>query len=413
VVEEYRWAQGRVIDSIFVVGNQKVRDFAVLREMELREGMKFDLVSFERDQRYIGDLGPFASVVIVVEPVGDDRCSLRITVTERPTLLLRLIYPVLDYDFNRERIRYGLKWNDTNFRSRLENFSVDATRDNFNNSNIAAQWSTRWLGWKQIGTLIRASYFRREGVSSNLLVAEQSRFRFAMSAPLRDSRIRSSQLLAGLGFANNLLSQQNTETELAFEDEVLISPNLGYVFDGRDSPLRPQWGRYFFLNVTANRVLNGPDRNYYILTNEIRLFRPLNEYTVLGIQSRLDYQFGEYPGYIRFNVGGSGSIRGYEPSDFRGANRMFQSLELRISPWAKRFYRLPIAGLSDFLLTMVVFVDGGIAWTHQRQFDPHNYHGGYGWGLRLYSPLQNVIRFDLAYDHYGRIRPYISTGVRF
>ena len=35
-VEEYRWAEGRVIDSIYVVGNEKVRDFAVLREMELR-----------------------------------------------------------------------------------------------------------------------------------------------------------------------------------------------------------------------------------------------------------------------------------------------------------------------------------------------------------------------------------------
>jgi outer membrane protein assembly factor BamA len=320
---------------------------------------------------------------------------------------------VLDYDFNNDRVRYGLKWNDTNFRSRLENFSVDVTRDNFSNTSAAVQWSTRWIGWKQIGSFVRASYFRREGVSSRVLISEQSRIRFAMSAPLRDSRIQVSQLLAGLGFANNLLSQQITESEIRFDDELLISPNVGYLFDRRDSPLRPQWGDYFFLNVTANRVVNGVDRNYYILTNELRFFRPLNEYTVLGAQSRLDYQFGEYPGYVRFNVGGASSIRGYEPSDFRGAHRMFQSLELRISPWAKRFYRVPIAGLSDFLLTMVVFVDGGIAWTHERQFTPRNYHSGYGWGLRLYSPLQNVIRFDLAYDRHGRIRPYITTGVRF
>ena len=130
----------------------KVKDIAILREMELRAGMPFDLASFERDQRYIGDLGVFSSVVITVDPLGDDMCSMRITVTERPTLLLKLIYPILEYDFNSERIRYGVKWNDRNFRKRLETVSVDVQRDNFNNDRAAIQWSTRWVGWKQIGT---------------------------------------------------------------------------------------------------------------------------------------------------------------------------------------------------------------------------------------------------------------------
>ena len=38
------------------------------------------------------------------------KARIRITVTERPTILLKLIYPVLDSNFDTERIRYGLKW---------------------------------------------------------------------------------------------------------------------------------------------------------------------------------------------------------------------------------------------------------------------------------------------------------------
>lgn len=411
--EEYRWAQGRTIDSISVVGNQKVKDIAILREMELRAGMPFDLASFERDQRYIGDLGVFSSVVITVDPLGDDMCSMRITVTERPTILLKLIYPILEYDFNSERIRYGVKWNDRNFRKRLETFSVDVQRDNFNNDRAAIQWSTRWMGWKQIGTFARASYFYREDPPGGLQIVEQGRVRVAAALPLSDSRIQVTQVLGGIGFADNRLGQPDGEGGTSFEDETLFSPNLGFSFDRRDSPLKPNWGDSFFLNLTGNRVLNGPDRNYFVLSNDIRSFRPINDYTVIGFHSRLDYQFGEFPKYIGFNVGGAGSIRGYEPSDFRGNHRTYQNLELRISPWAKRFYRLPIAGLSDFLVSMVLFVDGGIAWRNENDFNGDNYHVGFGWGLRLYSPFEDVIRFDMGYDRYGRVRPYITTGVMF
>jgi outer membrane protein insertion porin family len=408
-VEEYRWAHGRTIDSIYVLGNQKVRDFAIFREMELRVDEPFDLASFERDQRYIGDLSVFSSVTMVVEPVGDDRCAIRITVTERPTLLLKLIYPVLEYDLNTDRVKYGVKWNDRNFRKRLENFSVNIDRDNRDNNNASVQWNTRWVGWKRIGTYVRASYFHRGSEALETQVMEQGRVRAAVSLPLNDHRIRVADLLAGLGFADNRLGRIGSEGE----DETLISPNLGFVFDDRNSPLRPQWGQYFFVNLTANRVLNGIDRNYFLFSNDVRLFRPLNEYTVIGLSSRFDYQFGEYPEYIRFNVGGAGSLRGYEPSSFRGAHRTFQSLELRLTPWAKRFYRLPFVGLSDFRVTLAAFVDGGITWSNHNQFNTANYHGGYGWGVRLYSPFQDVLRLDIAYDRYGRIRPYFSSGVRF
>jgi hypothetical protein len=34
-------------------------------------------------------------------------------------------------------------------------------------------------------------------------------------------------------------------------------------------------------------------------------------------------------------------------------------------------------------------------------------------GLRLFSPIQDVLRFDLGYSAAGRVRPYFSTGMNF
>ena len=43
--------------------------------------------------------------------------------------------------------------------------------------------------------------------------------------------------------------------------------------------------------------------------------------TVLALRSALTVQFSDYPDYIRLGIGGPGTIRGYERSDFRSAHR--------------------------------------------------------------------------------------------
>ena len=70
--DAYRWAQGRVIDTVYVYGNTRVKTIAILRELESRPGQPLDAVAVDRDQRYLGDLNPFATVAIHVEP-GDLR----------------------------------------------------------------------------------------------------------------------------------------------------------------------------------------------------------------------------------------------------------------------------------------------------------------------------------------------------
>ncbi|MCI0452389.1 MAG: BamA/TamA family outer membrane protein [Candidatus Latescibacteria bacterium] len=408
-VDAYRWAQGRIIDTVYVHGNTRVKTFAVLREMESQPGHPLDAVAVDRDQRYLGDLSPFATVAIHVEPVGEDRCVLSVVVKERPTLLLKFIYPVLDYDINTERILYGLKWFDRNFRRRLENFSLEFLRDNRENDSASAQWSTAWIGWRHVGAGARLSYFNRGEPASETTIIKQTRAAANVSIPLTERRIAFSQIISGVAIADNHVGLSDAD----FEREELLSPSLGFRYDGRDGTVKPRRGGYFYVNVAGNRVLNGEGSTYYRVDNDIRYFRALDATTVLGVRSQAAIQIGEFPDYIRFGIGGPGTIRGYERSDFRSTQRWVQSLELRMMPWPKRLYKLPILGTTDFQFGVVAFIDTGIGWTHEAEFNLDNFHSGFGFGLRLFSPIQDVIRVDVGFTPQGDIRPYFTTGSNF
>lgn len=407
--EAYQWAQGRLIDTVYVHGNTRVKSIAIQRELESRQGGRLEAHAVERDQRYVGDLSPFATVAIHVEPVGGDRCILHVVVTERPTLLLNLIYPVLDYDINSERLVYGVKWYDRNFRRRLESFSLDARRDNRDNDAASISWSTAWIGWKHLGAGASVAYSNRQEPSTEVGIIEQTRAALSASVPLTESRIAFSQLIFGMGAAHNRVGIRGGESEW----ENLLSPSVGFRFDDRDGSSKPRSGWYFYVNALANKVINGEQQAYYRLDNDIRWFLPLDETTVLGARSVANIQLGEYPEYIRFGIGGAGTIRGYEASDFRSAHRWVQSLELRVMPWPKLLYRIPIIGITDFQFGLVAFVDTGIGWSATDEFNYDNFHSGFGMGLRLFSPIQDVIRVDFASTSRGGIRPYFSTGANF
>jgi outer membrane protein assembly factor BamA len=341
--------------------------------------------------------------------MGIDRCTLRVEVRERPTLLVKLVYPILEYDFDRERLRYGVKWSDRNFRRRLESFSLDVTRNSVNDDNASISWSSPWINWQHIGVGGQTSYFHRRNATETRTVQERSRYSLGVSLPLTDSRISFAQLISNVSLERSRLASVTEPSEI----EVAVSPLVGFRFDRRDSRLRPTEGAFFFVSSQASRVVTGEGSTYYRLGSDLRLFRSLNDFSVLALYTNFAYQFGRYPSYTRFGLGGAGTLRGYADGEFEGAHRWIQTAEVRVSPLPTWIFKVPFAGLVDASVSLVFFVDGGIVWEHVDEFSSENYRGGFGIGTRLYSPLQDVIRLDLGYNRRGKIHPYFSTGVRF
>jgi outer membrane protein assembly factor BamA len=165
--------------------------------------------------------------------------------------------------------------------------------------------------------------------------------------------------------------------------------------------------------VEASRVINNEGSTYYWLGNDIRVFWPLDGMHVLALMSNLSYQFGKFPEYIRFGLGGSGTLRGFSSGEFRGAHRWIQTMEWRISPFPKWFFGVPFVGRVDVQVGTVFFMDTGIVWRHQKDFSFERFHGGGGCGLRIYSPAQDVVRLDFGFNAQGDVHLYFSTGIRF
>jgi outer membrane protein assembly factor BamA len=407
--DAFEWAYGQVIDTVVVRGNMKTKSIALLREMESRAGTRLNRVSLARDHRYLSDLSSVATVAIEVYPVREGHCGIALDVTERPLVFLKLVYPIVEYDFNNERFRFGLRVNDRNFRRRLESFSLGYTRNSIGDDGAGIGWSTNWIGWKHIGVGAWASYFHRGSEGVKLSIVEQTRVSTALSLPLTESRISFSQVIGSLSLANNRLGKFGSP----YEDEVLVSPSLGYSLDRRDSPLKPNRGEFFFVDLQANRVVNGGGVTYYQLRNDIRFFRPLWSATVLAARSNLAYQFGDFPEYIRFGMGGAGTLRGYASGEFTGNHRWFQSLEVRVTPFPTWVFSVPYAKVVDLGVSGVVFLDGGIAWDNDVDFQGSSWHVGYGAGLRIYSPFQDVVEISLGFNPDRDAFFYFRTGANF
>jgi outer membrane protein assembly factor BamA len=90
-------------------------------------------------------------------------------------------------------------------------------------------------------------------------------------------------------------------------------------------------------------------------------------------------------------------------------------------------FSVPYAKVVDVTVSGVLFADGGITWDNQRDFERNRWLAGYGLGLRVYSPFQDVVRIDVGFNHHDVIDPltdvvirpagsavfYFSTGNRF
>jgi outer membrane protein assembly factor BamA len=143
------------------------------------------------------------------------------------------------------------------------------------------------------------------------------------------------------------------------------------------------------------------------------LFRPLGRFIVLAGRSNLAYQFGDFPEYIRFGLGGAGTLRGHAAGRFEGNHRWLQSFETRITPFSTWVFSVPYAKVVDVTVSTVLFVDAGIVWDNDVTFDFNRWEYGYGAGLRIFSPFQDVVEISLGFSPDGHTHFYFRTGINF
>ena len=334
--------------------------------------------------------------------------ALRISVTERSSLFLKSILPFVKFDFSKG-LTYGAKWRDKNFRGRLEQLSLSYTRNQEDDESMSFGWSTPWLGWKHISLGGQVSYFNRGDKPPEFAVHESIGIGGFLALPLTESRIRFSQVSTSLSVDKSRFHGGGE----GITHEVTLSPRVGYRFDSRDSGLRPESGVAFDVSVGTRLPITGDIDTFWDVRNQSKVFFRMSQRSVVGVLSNLFYHFGHVPDFVNLRLGGSGSLRGHPDGRFEGSHRWFQTVEWRYLYLPRKVFRLPVVKDFDVSLVFVTFIDGGIVWENTSEFKEENYHGTGGVGIRFYSPLRDVVRFDFGASAQGDARFHFETGVRF
>jgi outer membrane protein assembly factor BamA len=314
----------------------------------------------------------------------------------------------LKYDFE-TGLTYGVRWREKNFRGRVEQLELTITRNERNDENFSFGWSAPWIGWKHISVGAGVAYFNRGDEPIEMSVLEQLGLSGFIGFPLTESRIKFSQF-----FVSGTLDKKRTGALGEETDkELSFSPRIGYRFDSRNSGVRPTAGRVFGVSMSATYPLNDGREVYYLFQNDIRHFREVTEKSVIALLSNFAYQFGDYPDYSLLRLGGPSSLRGYARSQFKGFHRWFGTIEWRYEFLPRFVFPVPIVNEFDIGLGLVTFLDSGITWNDGDEFTLENFRGTGGVGLRLYSPIRDVIRFDFGVSPHGSYRFSLASGIRF
>ncbi len=123
------------ITSLNVSGNQRTKDFVILREVPMSIGQKLDTIEFnklsEEAVRNITNTALTNFVEITYDKVDSNSIAVNIKVLERWYIWPNLIFELKETNFNSwwenkdfERINYGFSIDDLNFRGRREKLSI-------------------------------------------------------------------------------------------------------------------------------------------------------------------------------------------------------------------------------------------------------------------------------------------------
>jgi len=405
---DFSWAYGAIVDSVTVSGNRNTKSYVILREMQTQPGTVLDEKDFDRDLRFITDLSPIQTTLAQIDSVVPGHVIIRIAVTERSAILVGSILPLLKYNFE-TGINYGVRWQEANFRGRLESLTFIYFRNERDDNDLSFGWGAPWIGWKHISLGVGTRYFERGRVPDTRDVLESFGVSGFVALPLTESRARFAQIVGSLNYNRQRLGSKGNP----FENEVTLSPAMSLRYDSRDSGVRPNRGSTAFFAQRVSYPLVSTRRPYYLFRNELRTFLGLSPKNTVAFLSNFNYQFGDFPEFNKFSLGGPGSLRGYPTGRFQGWHRWFGTIELRHALIPTKVFKAPIIKTFDVGLGLNLFMDSGIVWDDAGNFDVSRLHGTAGVGIRFYNPIRDVLRADVGFTAHGDVGFNFATGVRF
>lgn len=405
--EEFPDLEGKTVEQVLLLGNNKTQDIILLREIKTAAGQPFHAAELWRDWERLVDLGLFSEIEVEAVPSGEGVLAV-FSVHERPSWF---VAPILDYDIDTKDITAGgqvrflnLRGMNRQFRTRI----LTGARDSFSLS-----WTNPWVGSKKQSLGIEARVELPREVKTDL---RSSLLGFSTTRFVGDyKRVRK-------GYTASARLEYLLRDEILGEDRVKqLSPTVGFGWfrDVRNVRIDPDRGTFF---LAAGEISSGwitDDLNYLRGQVDTRAFQQIGSHFVAAARAQTILTTGSVPFYRRFALGGGSSIRG-QPSDvITGNNLARASGELRVHILKTRRVALQIPFLPpkigrlsnfDFRVDGVIFADAGATWDSLEQFEDSPVKVGGGFGFRLFLPFVELLRIEVAFDEKGNPTFYFREG---
>lgn len=408
-----------MIEDIKLVGNDKTRDYVILRELRYKKGQPFNKFTASRSMERLYNTGYFEDVNMRLLPGKEDHTVVtEIDVVEQKTGVFSIgagysesdgmvgIIELGENNFRGTGDKVNLHW-EFGGSSEGKNYQVSYTRPWINDNGDSLGFSLfdrryDYDDYNSDGDTVASYDKRRKGYNLTWGHAsgEYRRNLFTWES-VKESYDDYDGFSWGGAGPTDTATQEKWKQAIMDNFGRTNSFTFTHVFDNRDNYFNASKGRRLSYSLQYGGHGLGGDYDFYKFTAEGRFYKALGNGHVLALRLMGGYIDGETSYNQLFELGGSDTLRGYEDDQFKGEKMYAATLE----------YRIPVAKKVE----AVLFSDVGSAWSVDEgripwYEDDSSINWSVGVGLRLQTPI-GPVRLD--YGHGDRNKFHFSFGAQF
>ncbi len=403
------------VKNIVVIGNERTKDYVILREMSLKVGDTITSTSIEYDRNRIYSLQLFNKVDIDYTAEGKE-ATLFVRVSERWYIFP---IPILGFKYrDTKKLYYGLGFVHNNFRGRNEKF-IASFALGFDRWVSVMYQNPKLTEEDDIFFRVAASLSRVQNQNISQGLYNQS---VAGVEATFGKRYGLHHTLLGLvGYRRwSVTDPASGRTASATGVDEFVTIGARYTYDTRD--LREYAADGHFISLHATKLGVGESSIDLVRYGyDLRHFEPLGLADAsLGVRTFGSFiSGGIVPSYLFAYFGYDERIRGHFRSVMEGEQVLGQSIELRVPLLKPQYFAmndLPLPAefrVWRFGVSFGVFADAGRIWFREQGMGSRPWVGGVGGGLHFLLPYSLVVRTEYALNRYGDGELILDFGASF
>ena len=408
--------RGNVIDEIIVKGNTHTKRWTIIREMATKEGGNLDEDILYRDHSYLRGLGFFSEVDITIDETSPGHCNVIVKVSERPDLFMKYPLPSVNYDLVKG-VSYGIRWKIRNFRGKGQELFAGFERRREHEHGGSVSWSMPWVGSRRMRLSFQGfSHTKLTVPESADFIKERHGGGVRIGFPLTRSLLRQVWIMPDIMIENRvsrLCIDGPPNQDGDYFKQLYLVTGLALTYDSRDNHTSAFSGTFAGVSVRRYTSVDGLKQQFSLMSLSSSFYVPVRGVGTIIFAFAGENRDGALPWFYTMGMGGRNDLRGYPGSVERGTSRLLTTVQWRRNVYGPNVWDIPLIGKFDLALNTIAFVDNGALMNSFDMVPNSRFYSTAGLGLEIISPIQNMVRLEVAFSEQGAPSYYFATRNRF